>query len=101
MARDKQEIIKLLVGNKKLFRDLGAKRVGLLGSFARGDQTDKSDVDLLVDFLPGQKNYRNFLKLADLAEKLTGRKVEVLTPQSVSPHLAPYIEKDVEYVQTA
>ena len=100
MVNSKQQIINLIVKNKQAFRSLGAKKVGLFGSFARGEQTRESDVDLLVDFLPEQKSYRNFLNVADLAERLLNRKVEVLTPQSLSPYLAPYIEKDVTYVQT-
>lgn len=100
MVNDKQQIIKLIVENKQAFRDLGAKKIGLFGSFARGQQTRESDVDLLVDFLPKQKSYRNFLGAADLAEKLLDRKVEVLTPESLSPYLAPHIEKDIIYVQT-
>ena len=77
--------------------------VGLVKKYAeqlKALALDESDVDLLVDFLPEQKSYRNFLNVADLAEKLLDRKVEVLTPQSLSPYLAPYIEKDVVYVQT-
>lgn len=101
MADNKQQIFKLILDNKQAFSDLGANRVGLFGSFVRGEQIDSSDVDLLVEFLPGQKNYRNLLGIADLAEKLIGREVEVLTPQSVSPFIAPYIEKEIEYVQTA
>lgn len=101
MADNKQQIFKLILDNKRAFRDLGANRLGLFGSFVRGEQINSSDVDLLVEFLPGQKNYRNLLGIADLAEKLIGREVEVLTPQSVSPYIAPYIEKEIEYVQTA
>jgi len=101
MAIDKQQILKLVTDNKQAFRDFGASRVGLFGSFVRGEQTENSDVDLLVDFLPGKKSYRNLLGVADLAEKLVGRDVEVVTPQSLSPYIAPYIEEDVQYVQTA
>ena len=37
----------------------------------------------------------------NLAEELVGRGVEIVTSGSVSPFIAPYIEKEVEYVQTA
>lgn len=100
MVNNKKQIIRLIVENKHAFSRLGAKRVGLFGSFARGRQTAASDVDLMVNFLPERKTYRNLLGVADLAEKLLDRKVEVLTPESVSPYLAPYIEKDVIYVKT-
>src|SRR3970040_2243190 len=98
MADNKQQIFKLILDNKNDFRALGANKVGVFGSFVRGEQRSDSDIDLLVEFLPGQKNYRNLLGVADLAERLMGREVEVLTPQSISPYIAPYIEKEVEYV---
>lgn len=100
MANDKQQILNLISENKQAFRNLGANKVGLFGSFVRGDQTSSSDVDLLVEFAPGRKSYRNLLGTANLAEKLVGRKVEVVTAGSLSPFIAPYIEKEVEYVQT-
>lgn len=99
MVNNKQQVLSLIDENKQAFRSFGASKVGLFGSFVRGDQTGTSDVDLLVEFLPGQKNYRNLLGTADLAEKLVGRKVEIVTLGSLSPFIGPYIEKEVEYVQ--
>ncbi|MDP1743449.1 MAG: nucleotidyltransferase domain-containing protein [Candidatus Amesbacteria bacterium] len=100
MVNSKQQILSLINANKLAFSSLGASKIGLFGSFVRGDQTTTSDVDLLVEFRPGQKNYRNLLKTAELAEKLVARKVEIVTTKSLSPFIAPYIEKEVEYVQT-
>lgn len=101
MVNDKQQILKLIQDNKQAFRSFGANKIGLFGSFVRGDQTQSSDVDLLVEFLPGQKNYRNLLGTIDLAESLVGGAVDVLTVGSVSPYIAPYIDKEIQYVQTA
>lgn len=101
MVNNKQQILNLISDNKQAFSNLGANKVGLFGSFVRGDQTGSSDVDLMVDFKPGQKNYRNLLGAAELAEELVGRKVEIVTTGSVSPFIAPYIEKEIEYVQVA
>ena len=101
MANDKQQILSLIQSNKQAFRSLGTNRIGLFGSFVRGEQQQDSDIDLLVEFLPGQKTYRNLIGTADLAEKLVGRRVEVVTSDSISPFIAPYIQKEVEYVQTA
>ena len=101
MAGDDKQILRLMVDNKNAFRDLGIRRIGLFGSFVRGEQTDTSDVDLLVDFLPGRKTYRNLLGTADLAERLMGRDVEIVTIQSLSPYIVPFVEKEVRYVQVA
>ena len=98
-VNNKQEILELLNRNKSTFSDYGIKRIGLFGSFARGEQHERSDIDLLVEFDKKKKNFKNFIKSAEYAESLLGRKVELLTPESVSPYIFPYIEKEVNYVQ--
>jgi len=75
--------------------------MGIFGSFVSGMQNNNSDVDLLVQFKKGQKNFRNFMGTADLTEALLGRNVDLLTPESLSPYIGPRIEKEVEYVQIA
>jgi len=76
-------------------------KMGIFGSFVSGTQNNNSDVDLLVQFKKGQKNFRNFMGTADLTETLLGRNVDLLTPESLSPYIGPYIEKEAEYVQIA
>jgi predicted nucleotidyltransferase len=61
-------------------------------------KTEQSDVDLLVEFQQGEKSYDNFIDLAFLLEELTGRKVELVTPESLNKYLAPHILNEVEYV---
>ena len=77
---------------------LGVARLGVFGSFARGEQTADSDVDLLVDFAPGQKSFDHFMALVDLLEETLQRRVELVTPEALSPHLGPHILREVEYV---
>ena len=64
----------------------GVVRAGAFGSFARGDATESSDIDFLVEFEPG----RTLLDLAglrlDLCEAF-GRDVDVATPGSLHPQL--------------
>jgi len=50
-----------------------------------------SDVDVLVEFLPGRKSYDQFLALGGLLERVLGRPVELVTAESLSPFLKPYI----------
>ncbi|WP_211321579.1 nucleotidyltransferase family protein [Pedobacter cryoconitis] len=57
-----------------------------------------SDVDLLFEFAPEQKTYDNFMNLSFFLEDLLGRKVEVVTPQSLSKYIAPHILNQTEYV---
>lgn len=101
MVTNKQQIIQTLKQNGEKLQQFGVKRIAVFGSFVTGNQTDTSDIDLLVQFLPGQKNFRNFMGTADLAENLLGRNVDLLTPESLSPYIGPHIEKEAEYVEIA
>ncbi len=100
-VRTREEIFKTLEENRTQLRALGAKRLGLFGSFVRGQQRADSDVDMLVEFEPGQKTFDHFIGLVFLLEDLLGRSVELVTPEALSPHIGPYILKEVEYVSVA
>ncbi len=75
----------------------GVTRCGVFGSFAREEQTPESDIDLLVEFEPGAKSFDNFMRLAFFLEDNLGRRVELLTPESLSPFIGPHILREVEY----
>ena len=64
----------------------GARRVRVFGSYARGQQTPESDIDLLVELEPG----RDLFDLVELKRELEARlhrRVDVLTEQSLSPYI--------------
>lgn len=98
-VQKKEEILDIIKKNKQQIHSCGVAKVGVFGSFIRYQQNNDSDVDLLIEFQKGQKSFRNLLKFAELSEDLLGREVDVLTPESLSPYLAPHIQKEVEYVQ--
>jgi uncharacterized protein len=96
-VRNKADLFSALDRNQAQLRAYGVRRVGVFGSFVRGDQTDESDIDLLVEFEPEQKSFDNFMRLALFLEETVGRKVELLTPESLSPYIGPHILREVEY----
>ena len=55
----KQEILDILHQNRFHLKSFGIKRIGLFGSFVRGEQRPESDIDLLVEFEPGKKTFDN------------------------------------------
>jgi hypothetical protein len=55
-------------------------------------------VDLLVEFEPGGKTFRNFISLVFFLEDLLHRKVELVTPESISPYMRDEILKEAEHV---
>jgi predicted nucleotidyltransferase len=93
----KEQIFRLLDENQAELRRLGVRRCGLFGSFARGQQGPASDVDILVEFEEGRKSFDNFMRLSFFLEELFGRRVELLTAESLSPHIGPHILREVEY----
>ena len=92
-------VIHQLTSHKTEIIPTGVMKVGLFGSFVRGEERATSDIDLLVEFHPGQKSYRNLLHFAEIAERILGRHVEVVTPEGLSPFIKPHILKEIKYVE--
>lgn len=65
------------------------KRIGIFGSYAKGQQNTESDIDVLVEF--EKPTFDNFMELSFYLEDLFGRKVDLLTPKSLSPYMRPSI----------
>ncbi len=96
----KKDILAVIAANRARITALGVKRLGLFGSFLRGEQTAESDIDFLVEFEPGQKTFDNFIKLTFLLEGLLQRRVELITTEALSPYIGPHILEEVEYAAT-
>lgn len=94
---DKDTIFSKLLHNKSILQDFGVKKIGLFGSYVRSEQKSNSDIDFLVIFEEGKKNFHNFIGLAYYLEDLFGKKVEIVTEESLSPYIGPHIEEEVEY----
>src|SRR5205814_6135786 len=76
---------------------LGARRVGVFGSFARGDAGEESDVDIYVEFDDTKRTYDNFFALHELLEKFLGRRVDLVTDKSLTETKARLILPTVRY----
>jgi predicted nucleotidyltransferase len=97
----RQDVLNRIRQLQPQLRSCGVKRLALFGSFARGDHHATSDVDFLAEFSPGQKTFDNFLAVCELLERSLQRRVEVLTPESLSPHIGPRILQEAEDVVAA
>ncbi len=88
--------------NRLLIRQHGISRIGLFGSYARQEQKNGSDIDILVDFQQDKETFDNFMGICDLLDTIfKGYKVEVVTIGGLSPYIGPHILNSVEYVQIA
>lgn len=94
----KQDLLAALSANREAIKSYGVNSLGFFGSFSKGTVNDQSDVDLLVDFVPKKKSFDNLMDLSFFLEDLFGRKVEIVTPQSLSKFIGPHILKEVQHV---
>ena len=97
----KQDILAVLHENRVQLRSLGVQRLGLFGSFVRGEQRVDSDIDFLVEFEPDQKTFEHFMNLTVLLEDLLHRWIELVTTDALSPYIGPHIMGEVEYAALA
>jgi predicted nucleotidyltransferase len=72
----------------------GVKELLLFGSFARGEETLNSDVDLVVEFFPEYETFRNYMALKSYLEELLGRPVDLLVKGGIKEHFLAEIEKE-------
>ena len=97
-VQTKRDLLARLHQHRARLRELGVSRLGLFGSFRHERQTPQSDIDLVVAFAPQKKTFSNYMALSFLLEDLFQRPVELLTEESLSPHIGPHILEDAEYV---
>ena len=62
----------------------GIRNIRVFGSFARGQARPESDLDLLVEYVPGRSGFA-FVEFCEKVEELLGRKVDVVTEKSLPP----------------
>jgi uncharacterized protein len=100
-VENKKELFERILSNQERIRGYGVARLGIFGSFVKDQVSEHSDVDFFIHFDPERKTFKNFMRLAEMLEEITGRKIELVTPQSLSKYIGPYILKEVEYVTFA
>jgi predicted nucleotidyltransferase len=97
----KLEILNKLTCNLDSIKGFGVKRIGVFGSVIRGDTKGGSDVDILVEFEEGDENFSNLINLYFYLKDLLARKIDLVTKESISPYLEPYILDEVKYIEAS
>ncbi|MBO8172346.1 MAG: nucleotidyltransferase family protein [Bacillaceae bacterium] len=72
------------------------KRIGYFGSYARGDQTHKSDVDILVEF--SKPVGWEYIDLKEYLEKHLRKRVDLVTLDGLKPLAREEVLKEVIYL---
>ncbi|MFW9881745.1 MAG: nucleotidyltransferase family protein [Candidatus Thorarchaeota archaeon] len=98
-------VIDILKNNNTLLQKYYVKRIGVFGSYVRGEEDDKSDIDILVEFDESSfgENFKGYFDTvtslsADL-ESVLNKRVDLVTIHSLSPYIAPRVMKEVKFVE--
>ncbi len=94
------DILTKLEANETFIKvQFGVKKIGIFGSFARGDSGKQSDVDVLVEFETDKNTFDNFMDLLFYLEDLFGKKVDLITTGGLHQYIRPFVEREVVWCE--
>jgi uncharacterized protein len=98
-VKTRDQILTFLAQNKKLFRDkFHIVRIGLFGSYARGEQNLDSDIDLLVEFEENTQDlYDLKLQIKDFFKTSLGLEVDICREKYIKARIKSSILKETVY----
>jgi uncharacterized protein len=98
MTSSRQDILSLLKNLKpEIASDYSVKSLGLFGSAARNEQTEQSDIDLLVEF-SRPVGFVTFMRLENFLSGRLGKRVDLVTPDTLKPVIRQDVLAEVIYV---
>lgn len=80
---------------RELSERFTVRRIGVFGSFARGDEAPESDVDIIVEL--AEPTFDHYMDLTFKLEEVLQRSVDLVMADTVKPRLKPIIEQEVIY----
>lgn len=95
MTRD--EILGTLEAHSSDLKKFGIRRIGLFGSHARGDNTQSSDLDFVVEFT--EKTLDSYMDSKEYLETLFHRTVDLVMVDAIKPRLRPIILQETVYAE--
>jgi len=96
--KTREDVLKVLKKELPyLKKNYCVSNIGLFGSYSRGEQTENSDIDLLVDF-EKSIDFFKLLEMEDYLKEKFGIEVEVVTKPALKDRIKSKILKEVSYV---
>jgi len=74
----KEEIINTINERRADINRFKVNKIGIFGSFAKGEKNQKSDIDLFIDF--EEPSFDNYMSLLNFLQKMFDRKVDIINP---------------------
>lgn len=96
----KEDILSFLAENKEyLLSEFQLIKIGLFGSFSRDEETELSDIDLLLEFEPNTPNLsKKKSMIKDLLSQKFGREVDICREKYIKPYFKSQILQSTIYV---
>ena len=97
MNRNHEQTLEIIEANREKLKGFGVRCLGRFGSAVRGEATEKSDLDFLVEL--EKKTFDNYLDLKFFLEELLKCKVDLVMKDAIKPRLREPILKETIYAQ--
>lgn len=85
---------------KDLLKKNDVTMLGLFGSYARGEESEESDIDFIIKFSKNN-GLLSLVKLKRELSEILGKKVDLLTERSISPYIRKNIMNDLKVIYNA
>src|SRR5699024_8926692 len=96
------EILQILSDNLPVWKEKrGVQRIGLFGSYSKGEQKSTSDIDVVVEFLDGEMTFDNFMNLKFDLEEYLKKPVDLVILDDIKPAIQPSILRSIKYAEGA
>jgi uncharacterized protein len=92
-----RDILDILTAEQVRLRELGVRKIGLFGSYVRGEQTPDSDLDFVVLLREG--SLFDYLAVKFFLEDLFGLRVDLVEESAIKPRLRSHILREVMYAE--
>ena len=94
-----EDVFSLIEANLEKIRSFGVSLLELFGSYTTHSQTEKSDIDFIVQFRSGEKTFNNYMDLKFFLEELLNKNVDLVIKETLRSDLLPYINRRVIYAE--
>lgn len=89
-------ILKRIASEKEKLKEMGVRKIGIFGSYAKNKQKYKSDIDFLVDFRVIDLD--RYLYVLNLLEKMFRKKIDLVIESDLKPELK-YVKREAKYAR--
>ena len=93
-----EEIKEIIIKHRKEVKEeYGVKEIGIFGSYLRGEQKKKSDIDILIEFEEAPGLFK-FIELEDYLTEVLGVKVDLVMKSVLKPAIGKHVLEEVLYL---